>query len=336
MKACTYQSPERFAVEDVPIPVIGPGEILVETRVVGVCGTDVHKALHRTVPPGTVLGHEIAGVVKSVGERVETFRPGDPVAIAHHAPCMSCKLCLKGRHSLCPQYLKTNVHPGGFSEYIRLPPENVKHTVRRIPAGTSFKAAAFMEPLACCLRGFHRFDVSPGDSYLVIGLGPIGMQFCQIAAAFNAGTIIGIDPDSFRRQFALNNLHVSEANAPSHSSKDSPARFDHVIVTAGSGKAYQAALDGIGRGTEVLVFAECPEGHQVTLDPNVIYRNEAVLAGSYSSSPRFLAMAIDMIGSGAIDVEQLVTHVLPPERLAEAIALAASAGESLKVMISFE
>jgi len=341
MKVCAYYGPDSFEVEDRPVPEIGDDEILVKTDTVGICGTDIHKAVHQTVKEGTILGHEISGVVDAVGANVSKFKVGDKVAIAHHAPCMSCKACLKGHHSLCEQYLKTNVFPGGFSEYIRLPSENVKHTVKLMPAAMTFSEAAFMEPLACCLRGFHRLDVQPGDNYLVIGLGPIGMLFCEIAKAYNAGFIAGVDIDQWRIDFATSELGINAAiNSIDQNlkqmleAKELPS-FDHVIITVGNGKVYQDALNYIWRGTCVLVFAECPENQEITMDPNLVYRNELSIVGSYSSSPRFLTMALDLIGNGAINVKHLITHEFPADDIQQAMALATKAQQSLKVMIKF-
>ncbi|MHA1369363.1 MAG: alcohol dehydrogenase catalytic domain-containing protein [Promethearchaeota archaeon] len=341
MKVCVYDGIDGFFLEDREIPRISPDEILVKTDKVGICGTDVHKAVHRTVPAGTVLGHEISGVVEKVGSRVKKFKVGDRVAIAHHAPCMSCKMCLKGHHSLCEQYLKTNVDPGGFSEYIRLPAENVKHTVKKIPDDMTFSEAAFMEPLACCLRGFFRLEFSPGDYYLVIGIGPIGLMFCQIAKTFNAGTVVGADINDFRLNHALKNKWLDEAYNPKNNDQiqhildETHDGFDHIIITVGSGQVYQDALTKIRKGSNMLVFAECPENQEITIDPNLIYRNELSIVGSYSSSPRFLTMALDLIASKRIDVKELISHEMPVEKLQEAIQMVMTAGKSLKIMVYF-
>ncbi|MHA1683227.1 MAG: alcohol dehydrogenase catalytic domain-containing protein [Promethearchaeota archaeon] len=341
MKVCAYHGPGSFAIEERPVPEISDEEILVKTSIVGICGTDVHKAAHQTVPSGTVLGHELSGVVDKVGSAVTKFRVGDRVAVQHHAPCMSCKACLKGHHSLCDQYLKTNIKPGGFSEYIRIMPENVKHTVRLMPDHINFIEGAFMEPLSCCLRGFDRLHAVPGDNYLIIGMGPIGMLFSEIARAFNAGTVTGIDIDPYRIDFARNTLNVNFTFNPKTGTwgdfkrEHKVPNFDHVIITVGNGAVYQGALDHVSHGTNVLVFAECPPNQEIIIDPNLIYRNELNIMGSYSSSPRFLTMAMDMISSRALDVKPLVTHILPPERIDEGIELAKNAKNSLKVMIKF-
>ncbi|MFX0098930.1 MAG: alcohol dehydrogenase catalytic domain-containing protein [Candidatus Hodarchaeota archaeon] len=341
MKVCSFKGFDSFIIEDRPVPEIKDGEILVKTSIVGICGTDVHKAVHQTVPVGTVLGHEISGTVEKVGQGVSKFKVGDRVAIAHHAPCMSCKACLKGNHSLCEQYLKTNVDPGGFSEYIRLPPENVKHTVKLMPATMKFEEGAFMEPLACCLRGFHRLEFAPGDDYLIIGMGPIGLLFCMIAKAFNAGTVTGVDLNQFRLDFARNKAGADFIHNPKDSSWEEFANthdlpgFSHVIVNVGLGVVYQDAFKHVGKGTNVLFFAQSPQGQQLTLDPNVVYNNELSVLGSYSSSPRYLTMALDMIASGDISVKDLITNVYAPEQIQDAINLVHAAQDSLKVMIKF-
>lgn len=342
MKVCAYAGAGKFTIEEREVPEITSREILVKTKVVGVCGTDVHKAIHQTVPEGTVLGHEVSGVVERVGENVLAFKPGDKVAIQHHAPCMSCKTCLHGHHSLCDQYLETNIIPGGFSEYIRIMPENVKHTVKRMPDNVDFVEGAFMEPLSCCLRGFSKLDPFPGDNFLILGLGPIGMLFCQLAKAFNANCITGIEIDPFRLQFAKNTLGINHAFNPMMDSWDSFAvdkdieDFDHIIITVGKGSVYQGAFDHVARGTKILFFAECPPNQEIILDPNMVYKYELVLLGSYSSAPRYLTMAMDLISNGSVAVRPLVTHIFPPEEIGKAISLAKTARESLKVMIQFQ
>lgn len=161
MKAAFYYDKNDFRIKELPFPKIGSEEALVEVKSCGICGTDVHKAIHKTVKTPIVLGHEVSGIIVDIGKKVDKFEISDEVALAHHAGCGVCHYCRKGHQSLCDDYLKTNLDPGGFSTYVRVPAPNVRNTMLKIPEGLSFDEASFMEPLACCLRGFKKHDLKP-------------------------------------------------------------------------------------------------------------------------------------------------------------------------------
>ena len=133
MKAAVYYDTNDIRIEERDMPVPGKGEALIKMHACGLCGTDIHKAIHKTVKPGTVLGHEVSGEIVRLGEGVEGFRVGDRVFVAHHVPCFTCHYCLRGNHTVCRQWKETNIEPGGFSEYIKVSALHVKHTMVKIP-----------------------------------------------------------------------------------------------------------------------------------------------------------------------------------------------------------
>ena len=152
MRVAMYYNNQDVRVEEMPVPDIGPEELLVRVEASGLCGSDVME-WYRIQRAPTVLGHEVAGVVAQVGTKVEGYREGDPVVVTHHVPCNACRYCLNGRHTVCDTLRLTNFDPGGFSEFLRVPEINVDRGLVRIPAGVGFAEASFTEPLACVYRG---------------------------------------------------------------------------------------------------------------------------------------------------------------------------------------
>jgi len=340
MKVAAYYGPGSFKVEERPLPEIGDEEMLVKVVAVGICGTDVHKAVQQTVKAGTVLGHEVAGIVERVGKKVTKFKVGDRVALAHHAPCMSCHQCAKNHHSLCDQYLKNNIFPGGFAQYIKVLPEHIRETIYPITkSSTTFEEAAFMEPLACCVRGFLSLDFKQGDSVLIIGAGPIGLQHLMLACAYNAGTVVITDVNPERLQVAKKlgaDLALNPQAKDFHAILQSVGLaegFDNVIVTVGVAALYEQGISLAGKGASVLVFAETPKGQKMTLEPNIIYSKELRIVGSYSSSPLHLQMALELIESGRIPVKSLISDRIPLEKVGEGIDRSHKATDCLKIMV---
>ena len=150
-----YYSNQDVRVEEMPVPRIGPGELLLRVEASGICGSDVMEWYRLTRAP-LVLGHEVAGEVVQAGEGVERFREGDRLVVTHHVPCNACHYCLSGHHTVCDTLRQTHFDPGGFSEYLRVPAINVDRGAFRLPDGVSFEEASFAEPLACVLRGQQR------------------------------------------------------------------------------------------------------------------------------------------------------------------------------------
>ncbi|MCH8282531.1 MAG: alcohol dehydrogenase catalytic domain-containing protein, partial [Chloroflexi bacterium] len=155
MRVAMYYNNLDVRVEEMPVPQIGPGELLVRVRASGICGSDVME-WYRVARAPMVLGHEVAGEVVQVGEGVERFNEGDAMVVTHHVPCNACHYCLSGHHTVCDTLRETSFDPGGFAEYLRVPAINVDRGVFKLPGGLSFEEASFAEPLACVLRGQQR------------------------------------------------------------------------------------------------------------------------------------------------------------------------------------
>ncbi|MHA1229612.1 MAG: zinc-dependent dehydrogenase [Candidatus Helarchaeota archaeon] len=338
MKANVYYDINDFRYEDMPIPEISEDEVLIEMKACGICGTDIHKAVYKTVKTPIVLGHEVSGDIIKVGSKVKNFSEGDRVAVAHHSPCMVCWECRHEHHSLCDEYLKTNLDPGGFSEIIRIPAVNVARTMLKIPDSISYEEGAFMEPLACCIRGYSS-KIQPGDTVLILGSGPIGILHTQIARAFNASLIINTDLIDYRlkmaEKFGSISINASNEDVVSRVIELTDGKgADLVIDTVGIKHVIKEGIKSARKGAIINVFAPFVKNEMVELDFNQIFFNELTIVGTYSSSPLDYPRVLKLIENKIIDVKSLITHKFNLKDLEKAINLGHRAKNSLKIMIN--
>ncbi len=335
VKAVIYHRYDDVRVEDVPIPEIGPDELLLRPAGCGLCGSDIAKITGRAMPPVT-LGHELAGRIVAIGATVTTFHVGDRVVVAHHVPCGTCHYCLHGHPSMCAAFKASNIAPAGFAEYVRVPAENVRQTTLLLPDHLGDEEASFTEPLACCVRAVRRSALLPGDTALVVGLGSIGLQMVQALKALIEGVrVIGID--RLEDRLALGRaLGVDLALPAETSALAEQVRawidgrgVDVAILTAGGAQAIQQALDLLRDGGMLNLFA-CPPGLLATFDLSAVYHRELTLTASYSSSPADLRQALELLSAGQVCVAGLVSHRLPLEQFHEGLELARTQ-QALKV-----
>jgi len=338
MKVARYYGGNDIRIEEMPVPEIGPGELLVRVKASGICGSDVMH-WYRAGRGPVVLGHEIAGEVVAAGEAVRTFKAGDRVAAAHHVPCNTCHYCLNGHHTVCETLRSTNFFPGGFSEYLRLPEINVDRGMFLLPDELSYEEATFIEPLACVYRGQRIAGTKTGLSVLVIGSGISGLLHIQLAKAVGASPVIASDISSYRLDAAMR-LGADEAV---NAAEDLPVRFrkinkgraaDIVILTAGSEKAIEQAFRSTDRGGTVLFFAPAQKGGTVPLPVNdLFWRNEITLTSSYAANYSEHAIAMELIRQKRVNVVDMITHRLPLSETGHGFKLVENAQESLKVII---
>src|SRR5438093_433961 len=236
MIAAVYLGAGKVIAEWWPRPAIGDSEVLLRLLGCGLCGSDIAKIVDPSTPVPLVLGHEVVGEIVALGPDVTDCAIGDRVVAAHHVPCGDCHYCRRGSESMCRAFKASNLDPGGFAEYVRVPPANVRHASFRVPEHLSDEEASFVEPLACCLRAVDRARVEPGDTAVVVGLGSIGCLFTQLLARAGAA-VAGADPLAPRAALARE-LGAREAGDPETAAKAarelSDGRgADHVIVTGG-------------------------------------------------------------------------------------------------------
>ena len=203
MRVAMYYSNHDVRVEEMPVPEIGPEELLVKVEASGICGSDVME-WYRIQKAPMVLGHEVAGSIVKVGAAVDRFREGDRMIVTHHVPCNACHYCLSGHHTVCDTLRETTFDPGGFAEYLRVPSINVDRGVFIMPDGLSFDDAAFAEPLACVYRGQRRANIQPGQSVIILGSGLAGLLHINLAKALGSGKIIATDMVPARLEAAKN------------------------------------------------------------------------------------------------------------------------------------
>jgi len=345
MQAAVYRGRSRISIEQLPVPEIGEGELLVRVHACGVCGTDIKKIEHELVPPPRIFGHEIAGVVARAGKSVAGFRPGDRVAIHHHVPCEACFYCRKKLFSQCEFYRKTGTTAGfepaggGFAEYVRVMDWIVAKGTVRIPPHITFEEASFLEPLNTCLKALETARLEAGEVIAVFGQGPVGLLMMQAAVADGA-RVVGLD--LMERRLALARRLGAEA-ALDPSSEDVEGfvgrmtdgrGVDLAILATADPRAVLSAQKLVRRGGRVLLFAQTVPGELISVDASRICMEEKQLIGSYSASVELQNKAAELVFSRKIDVARLISHRFAMERLAEGLALAARpTGESLKVVI---
>jgi L-iditol 2-dehydrogenase len=337
MRVAMYYNNRDVRLEELPVPEIGPGELLIRTRASGICGSDLME-WYRIRKAPLVLGHEITGEVSAVGAGVEAFRVGDRVFSTHHVPCGKCRYCLAGHQSVCDLLRTTHFEPGGFAEYIRVPKINVQLGTLRIPDTMTFDEGSFIEPLACVVRAQRFAGMGAGQTVLVIGSGISGLLHIQLARARGAERIIATDISEFR----LNAAKQFGADAVIHGSENVPEKLlglnggrlaDRVVVCAGALPAAQQATRSVDRGGTILFFAPTAAGVDVPIPLFDYWRDEISVVTSYAGSGDDLKESLELIRDHKVRVGEMVTHRLPLAEAGLGFQLTASGQNSIKVII---
>ena len=347
MRAAVYRGVDTLRIEDIATPDIGPREVLVRVGVCGVCGTDLKKIAHGLVPPPRIFGHETAGEIAAVGSEVADWQVGDRVAVMHHVPCMKpdCYYCRRKAFAQCPIYKRTGVTAGfepaggGFAEYVRVLDWCVGGGLVRLPDHVSLEEASFIEPLNTCMKGLAGAQILEGDTVLVIGQGPIGLLFTQLAKLAGANVIV-TDRVETRLQKALD-LGADRALNPD--TDDVAATIaevserrgaDLAVVAVPSTQVVQQAFDLLRPAGKVLLFANTRLNDPLTVDAGAVCMQEKSLLGSYSSDITLQEEAAQLIFERQVNVRDLITHRFPLEEIAEAIDYATHPRNgSLKIMV---
>ena len=297
---------------EVPVPQIGPGEVLVRMSLCGICGTDLMKVYDEQTPKPVQLGHEIVGTIAEVGAGVGKFQKGDRVAVAHHAPDYGSHYARNGSPTQDPQFKKSNVVPGGFAEFIRVPADLVGHTIIPIPDHVSDERAVFMEPLACCLRAMDRVKVREGDQVLLIGVGAIGLLFLPLLRDRSARVAVA-DMRQERLEMAREwgaekALLVGQDDVAQAAKEISDGRgVDVVILTATNAATMELAFESVRDGGVIIPFGVKP-GMMPPVDLWQLYRREVSLVTSYSATPEGLARAMANLSRDAYSLESTISH----------------------------
>lgn len=348
MRAGVYRGKGRVSVEDVPIPEIGPGEVLFRVAACGICGTDLKKIHHGFIAPPLILGHELAGTVVRTGAGLSRFRAGDRVTAFHHIPCGECFYCEKKLFSQCDGYKKVGLTAGftpsggGFGQFVRAMPWIVERGMFPVPAGVSLEEATFVEPVNTCLKAVRKARVARGEKVLVIGQGPIGMLL-MLLARHEGAAVWTSDPMPGRRAASVR-FGAGNALDPAMGSLLDEIRgwtdgrgADAVLVAAPNAALVPEALALARPGGRVLLFAHNDPVLQLQFPAAAVGIEEKEILGSYSASVDDQAESAALVFERKLPVREMISHRFPLERIAEGLEAAAHpADDTLKVVITHE
>ncbi len=344
MRAVVYRGVNDLRLETVPVPRIGPDELLVRVAACGVCPTDIKKIQSGALPPPRIFGHETAGVIALAGARVRRFRVGERVALHHHVPCRDCHACRHHAFAQCAQYKRTGITAGfdpaggGYAEYVRVMPF-VFPGIVRIPSRNTFEEGAMLEPVNTVLKAINRLALLPGDHVLVTGQGPIGLLFTRLLS-LQGMKVIASDLLAPRLRMARHFGAVSVVRgADEHFARrirraTGKQGLDAAVICAPADASVRQAQELVNGAGRILLFAHTHRGAATSVDLASICADEKDLIGSYSSDVTLQPSAAHWVFSRALDVRRLITHRFPLEQTPAAVALAARpSADSLKVMV---
>jgi L-iditol 2-dehydrogenase len=346
MKAQVFRGVNQLSYEEVPRPEVAPDEVLVQVKVVGLCQSDIKKILYPLYEPPRIFGHETAGVIAAVGDTVKDWAVGQRVVVLHHIPCMHCDYCLNENFSMCEVYKNITTTAGfvpsggGFAEYVKIPGHIVRNGgLMEIPDAITFEQASFVEPTNCCMKAVKKAQIQPGQTVLVTGAGPIGLMFIMLVNYLGARAIAtDLLPSRIEKALSVGAAAAFDARDPDLAQKvqaeTNGMGVDVSLLAVPSDKAFFQALDCTRKGGKILFFAEFPDELEIPINPNVIYRREIDLIGSYSSSYRLQKLCADIVFNKRIDVDTLVSDRYPLSDLGAAVAQAVKPSpDTYKILI---
>ena len=340
MKAVRIEADGSIAAVDLPEPPIGPGEALMETRVSGICGSDLLDWYARR-KAGTVLGHEVAGVIRALGPGVSGFQVGDRIAPHHHAPCLACAACAAGRYVHCSEWRSSRLDPGGMAELVRIPAGNLSRDTQRIPDAVTDEEASFVEPLATVVKALRRAALSKGQSLLVVGLGPAGQLAIRLARSLGASRIAAADRVASRLATASREsgadvvIDVTRESLADAARRVAPGGFDVVFVCPGKPDVVAESFGAAAAGGTLLLFTMAPPGEVWPADLFELYFREVAVVPSYSCGPDDTREALERIARREVAVADLVTHRYGISRARDAFEKARGLEGVMKVAITF-
>jgi L-iditol 2-dehydrogenase len=341
MTAAVLYGKEHLEIEQVDVPKIGPGDVLVRVRAALTCGTDVkvfRRGYHaRMIRPPALFGHELSGDIVAVGSQVRGFKIGQRVMAANSAPCGACFYCRRDQENLCEDLLFNN---GAYAEYIRIPERIVQKNLYVLEDSVGYQDAALAEPLACVMRALEETGVRPGDNLAIIGLGPIGMMFVRLAKTMYEARVIAVG----RRQPQLDRaarmgadeliLNKDGADVVSAVKGLTHGRGADVVIEAvGLPELWQLGVHMLRRGGVVNFFGGCAGGTEVHLDTNLLHYSEIACKASFHHTPALMRKALEAITRGYITAKDFVNGVEPLTNLLEVMQHLMSHNGHLKTAI---
>lgn len=337
MRVAMYYNNHDVRLEELPLPKIGPKELLVKVIASGICGSDVLE-WYRLKKAPLVLGHEITGEIVEAGEAVKNYKAGQRVFVAHHVPCNKCRYCLDGNHTVCETLHTTNYFPGGFSEYIRVPEINVESGVIVLPDEISFEEGTFIEPLACVIRAQRMINLKPHQSVIILGAGVSGLLHLILARALGVARVIVTDINEYRLRVAKElgadaAINAKEDLAGRLLQENNSRLADQVIVCTGASSAFNQALTCVDAAGTILCFAATQPGVTLAIPVNDFWRKSIKIMHSYGSGPQDALEAVGIIRKKTLPLRKLITHRLDLTQAGLGFKLVAQAEDCIKVII---
>ena len=343
MRAVVLSGPNQFAPAEIEKPRIASDEILLAMRSAAICGTDMRILTGKKtkgVRYPSVIGHEICGVIAEVGTDVKGFAVGEKVAVANVIPCHHCSSCLRGRENACLERKAIGYEfDGGFEEFIRIPAICIQNgNIVKLPDHVSYAAGALIEPLACCIRGLKNAGTGFNDDVLIVGAGPIGLFHLQLSKISGARKVIVSEPNESRRKVALElgaDLVVdpTKEDLPAIVSRETNGQgMDVIVMAIGVPALINSTLKLCKRGGTVNLFAGFAGTGESTVEVNPIHYGEINVNGSTAYKLEDYLAAAEMIKSGKIDADKIVTHKFKIDEFQKAYEVCVS-GAGLKVVI---
>jgi L-iditol 2-dehydrogenase len=340
MLAAVLYGKEDVRLEQVTVPAIGPGDMLVRVRAALTCGTDVkvfRRGYHaRMILPPAVFGHEFAGDILAVGESVRRFQPGQRVVAANSAPCLTCFHCLRGKENLCEDLLFNN---GAYAEYIRVPARIVEQNTYELAPHLSYCDAALAEPLACVVKGLDDTGLAAGDTVVVIGIGPIGSMFVRLAKLRGAKVIaVARRREKLEHTLALGAdrvVAIEETLNPVAAVRELTGGrgADVVIEAVGQPQTWNWSVEMLRRGGVVNFFGGPPAGTRVELDTNLLHYSEITCKASFHHTPKAFRSALDIIEAGGVTAAEFVQAEDPLGQLPKVMFQLMEGSRTLKTAI---
>ena len=338
MKAAVVKDDSTIKITHIENPELGPNDILVQMAACGICGSDVEKVFGKYGQPSMKLGHEPAGTILKIGSQVENFTVGDRVFTHHHVACYSktCHECSHGNETMCEKYYQSNLNPCGLADEYVVPEWNVKHGgVLKIPDEMSFEEAAMIEPLACCLRAWKKFNYQKNDTAVILGVGPTGIMHALLARSVGFSKIFCSDLNDFRLDFAKK-LGFEAVHSNESSEKILQSVIDGVdvaIVATGNLNAFNSAINLVRKGGTIVMFGVPSKDASIDINMSNVYSKEITITTTYAASDTDTKNALELIVSGTIDVKSLITHKYTLEDSQKAFEHAKTGDNAMKIII---
>jgi L-iditol 2-dehydrogenase len=343
MKAIVYYGPGDIRFELISIPKYRNNELLVKVDACAVCGTDLKsfRSGNPRIKAPIVMGHEFTGYVENIGRSVRGFDKGERIVMATSVSCGECYYCKKGWKNLCKNIAPMGYSfPGGMAEYISIPERALKYGhVIKVPANVKAEHAALAEPLSCAINAAVNARIQPGELVVVLGAGPMGLMNALVAKALGARKIIISEINDERlsqaREFDIDVLVNPEKMDLTEIVKENTGGYgaDTVIVAAPAALPQETAVKLVRKKGTICLFASLPLGNEMlSINSRVVHYGEITIVGSSDSTPEHVKKAVEMISTGQLPADKLVTHIMKLGQISKAFDLMET-GQSLRIVL---